>query len=132
MLNFTKIDSENPISFIRNRQDYVLDRWTPDHPTNENPSFINQDVSRAVNSRVVEDASYLRLRNISLSYDFPGLQIKAVKAFSVYATAQNLFTITDYSGFNPDVNTRGTSNIRMDYNAYPLSKIYTVGVNIGI
>lgn len=132
LLNATRIDSENPISFLRNRQAYVLNRWTPENPTNENPSFVNSRVSRAINTRVIEDASYLRLQNINLSYNFPGLDWGGIESLSIYATAQNLFTITDYSGYNPDVNSFGDSNIRIDYNEYPLSEIYTIGINIGI
>ncbi|WP_300435548.1 TonB-dependent receptor [Christiangramia sp.] len=132
LLNFTRVDSENPFSDLRNRQSYVLDRWTPDNPTDRNPSFINQDVSRAINDRVVEDASYLRLQNLSLNYTFPNLKVRAIKNLSISATGQNLFTITDYSGFNPDVNTLGTSNLRIDYNSYPLARIYTFGIKIGL
>lgn len=132
MLNFTRIDTENPFSFRRNRQAYVLDRWTPENPSTENPSFLNTNVSRAVNSRVVEDASYIRLKNLRLSYDFANLSLGGIRSLSVYANAQNLFTITNYRGYNPDVSVLGGSNIRVDYNAYPLAKTYTVGINIGI
>ena len=132
LLNFTKIDTENPISFERNRQNYVLDRWTPENPSTENPSFLTNDVSRAINSRVVEDASYLRLRSVTLSYNFPELNVDFIKDLSIYVSGQNLFTITDYSGFNPDVSTNGGSNIRIDYNSYPLSRIYTIGLNLSL
>lgn len=128
MLNFTRIDSEGPIEFRRNRMDFVLNRWTLENTTNENPSFISN--ARPLNSRVVEDASYLRLRNVRIGYTFP--DIKRIASLSLFVTAQNLFTITDYSGFNPDVSVLGNSNLRLDYNAYPLSKIYTMGVNIGL
>lgn len=130
MLNFTKIDSESPIEFRRNRMAYVLDRWTPDNPSSKNPSF-NSNTGRPVNSRVIEDASYLRLRNIQLSYEFSQFP-KFVKSLSIFASAQNLFTVTNYSGYNPDVSSLGGSNLRVDYNSYPLSKIYTIGINIGL
>ncbi|GAA3515267.1 TonB-dependent receptor [Aquimarina addita] len=122
-LNYTRIDTENPIELRRNRQSYVLDRWTPENPSTEHPSFLTNDFSRAINSRVVEDGSYFRLREITLSYNFQHLNNKFINDFSIYVTGQNLFTITDYTGFNPDIG--GT-----DYNSYPLSKIYTLGVNI--
>jgi TonB-linked SusC/RagA family outer membrane protein len=130
MLNFTRIDTENPIEFRRNRQDYVLERWTAENPSSEQPSFRSNPLQ--VNSRAVEDASFLRLRNLRLGYSFPRLQSRLISSLSMYLTGQNLFTITNYSGFNPDVSVLGTSNLRVDYNAYPLAKIYTIGINIGI
>lgn len=133
MLNFSRIDSESPIQSLRNRQAYVLDRWTPENPSTEHPSFANYDRSLAVNSRVVEDASFLRLKNARLSYTFPSnVNLGGVSSLSVYGSAQNLFTITDYTGFNPDVSSLNDSNLRLDYNTYPLARIYTLGINVNI
>lgn len=132
LANFTNIDSENPIDDLRNRQRYVLNRWTPENPTNIHPSFVNPSRTFDFNSRVVEDASFLRLKNIRLSYNFPNLSLGGISSLSVYATGQNLFTITDYRGYNPDVNVLGSSNIRIDYSAYPLARIYSLGLNIRI
>lgn len=130
MLNFTRIESENPIEFRRNRESYVLDRWTEDNKTNENPSFLNTDATRGVNSRVVEDASYIRIKYIRLSYNFPQLRWKNISSLSLYVTGQDLFTITKYSGFSPDVNVMGTSNQRYDYNSHPVAKMYSLGINV--
>ncbi len=133
LLNFSRIDSETPIEFFRNRQRYVLDRWTADNRTNENPSFANIDVSRAVNDRVIEDASYVRLKNVTLSYRVPGYANRiGLRSASVYLSAQNLVTFTSYRGYDPDVSSLGDSNIRVDYNAYPLARIYTLGIRLGI
>ena len=130
LANFTNIDSENPIDDLRNRQRYVLDRWTPSNPTNENPSYVNPSRTFDFNSRVVEDASFLRLKNLRLAYTFPNINITGLNSLSVYGSAQNLFTITDYKGFNPDINSLGSSNVRLDYAAYPLARIITFGVNV--
>lgn len=135
MLNFSRLESETPIQSLRNRQAYVLDRWTLEDPSTEHPSFVNYDRSFAVNSRVVEDASFLRLKNVRLSYTFPSsVNLGGVSSLSVYASAQNLVTITDYSGYDPDVSSFGDgySNIRLDYNTYPLARIYTLGINLNI
>lgn len=130
LMNFNRVDAEFPIEFRRNRLTYVLDRWRPDNMDSPNPSLIGY--VNPVNSRILEDASYLRLRNIRLGYTFPRLRSKVISSFSVFGTAQNLFTITNYSGYNPDVNVYGGSNLRIDYNAYPLSRIYTFGINLGL
>ncbi len=133
MFNFNTVEAENPISFRRNRFAGVLDRWTPKNPTNDHPSYIPPAVAygSAVNSRAVEDASYLRVKNIRLGYSFPKISRKHINSLSVFITGQNLFTFTNYSGYDPEVSAFGTSNIRADYNAYPLSKVYTMGFNIG-
>ena len=134
LLNFNRLDAEYPFSFRRNRLDYVLDHWTPEHPGSNTPSFIPPAVAYGskVNSRVIEDASYLRLENIKLSYSFPALQSHTIRSLSLYVSIQNLLTFTNYSGFNPDVNSFGDSNIVADYNAYPLAKIYTIGFSVGL
>lgn len=131
MLNFTKLETESPLQSLRNRQSYVLNRWTSENPSTEHPSFANYDRSLAVNSRVVEDASFIRLKNVRLSYTFPPeFNLGGVSSLSVYASAQNLLTITDYSGYDPDVSSFGSSNIRLDYNPYPVAQIYTLGINV--
>jgi len=80
----------------------------------------------------VEDASYIRLRNVTLSYDFGnkifGSQIKSLRA---YVSGTNLLTLTDYLGYNPEVNNiEDIVNVQgEDYGAYPLSKVLTFGLN---
>lgn len=132
LANFTNIDSENPIDDLRNRQTYVLDRWTPENPTNDQPSFVNPSRTFDFNSRVVEDASFLRLRSARLAYTFPNLNIRFISSLMVYASGQNLITWTDYRGYNPDVNSLGDSNLRIDYSAYPLARTYTLGINLNL
>jgi len=129
MLNVEAVNAETPIESIRNRMSYVLDRWTPTNTDSENPSFNSTSVTYAINSRVVEDASYVRLKNLRLSYTVP---VKGIRSLSVFATAQNLFTFTNYRGYDPDVNAFGNSNVKVDYSTYPLSRIYTVGLNLGL
>ena len=130
LANFTNIDSENPIDDLRNRQTYVLGRWTPENGTNAQPSFANPSRTYDFNSRAVEDASFLRLRNAKLAYAFPNLDIKGVSSLMIYASGQNLVTWTKYRGYNPDINALGNSNVRIDYSAYPLARIYSIGINV--
>jgi TonB-linked SusC/RagA family outer membrane protein len=132
LLNFNLINTENPIGFRRNRLAYVLNRWTPENHSTRNPSFVQNKSSRAVNSRVVENASFVRLKDLKLSYDFSprllqGIKLKSLK---IYADVQNLLTITNYIGYDPDVNVNGSANIRIDDNAYPLSRIFTAGIHL--
>jgi TonB-linked SusC/RagA family outer membrane protein len=102
----------------------IAERWTSEHPSNTIPkAFITS--STWLDSRYVENASFLRLKNVTLSYILP---VKIVKAptmrFKLFATAQNLLTLTKYTGYDPEV-ASGT-----DSGAYPTAKTFTFGVNI--
>ncbi|WP_422083597.1 SusC/RagA family TonB-linked outer membrane protein [Ulvibacterium sp.] len=120
-------------------QDWYDNRWTPDNPTN-NPRYI--DGSRGTelnqflqpNSSIVEDGSYIRLKNVSLGYNIPTKNILGINSARVYVTATNLITITDYTGFDPEVNIRGGNNLAqgIDFASYPRAQTYTLGINIGL
>jgi TonB-linked SusC/RagA family outer membrane protein len=80
----------------------------------------------------VEDASYIRLRNVTIAYSVPDKWVgKVFSSLRVYAAGANLFTKTDYVGYNPEVNNQSTSTGVQgeDYGAYPLSKTFTFGIN---
>ena len=135
LMNLNLIESENPISFRRNRlREAYTDRWTPDNPTNDQPSGIPPQTSYGSvnNSRAVEDASFVRLRNVELRYRVPTRFASALRSASVYLAAQNLLTLTGYSGFDPEVSAFGSSNVRIDYNAYPLARTFSAGVRLGL
>ena len=130
LANFTNIDSENPIDDLRNRQTYVLNRWTEENPSTTEPSFVNPSRTYDFNSRIVEDATFVRLRNTRLAYTFNNLNSDWLSSLMIYMSGQNLVTWTDYRGYNPDINALGESNVRIDYSAYPLARVYTMGVNL--
>lgn len=93
-----------------------------------------------ISSRWVEDGSFVRLKNISLSYNIPGSLLsrqKVVKGVKATIGAQNLFTITDYSGYDPEVGASVGANVNaanqaigLDYGRYPLTPIYTFTLNV--
>ncbi len=114
-----------------------LDRWTPENPGNKYPRALSSgslDVG-IFSSAIVEDASYLRLRNVTLSYSLPNQVLKRAKIQSVrvYISGSNLWTLTKYSGSDPEANTYGQSTtlIGVDNGGYPQSKIYQAGVTLG-
>jgi len=111
----------------------VLNRWTP---TNTNTDIPRANIKRGAvfSDRWVEDASYIRLKNISLGYTFNESLIRTIKFRSarIYVSAQNIFTITGYKGVDPEVSYRSSNmNIGLDYASYPNNKSITVGVNLG-
>ncbi|MDV7188469.1 TonB-dependent receptor [Lutibacter sp. TH_r2] len=133
MLNATRIEAEGMID-PKNQSIAVMDRWRNPGDVTIVPkaSWGNTDNSR-ISTRFIEDASYLRFKTISLSYNFnqellDKLQLGSLR---VYLTGENLFTITDYSGFDPEVNAYGGSNtVRgIDYGTYPQTRNIIFGLS---
>lgn len=83
-------------------------------------------------SRYLEDGDYLRLNNASLGYNFDASDIKWLKKARIYITGQNLFVITDYSGFDPEVNSQGGNVKGVDFGAFPSTRTILFGLNISI
>lgn len=115
-----------------NQQAEVMDRWTANNPNGKYPRahvLVNQNMLQS--DFLIEDGSFLRVQNLTVGYTFE--KIPFLRSLRLYGTAQNLLTITGYSGYNPEVNSQGQSNLQMgvDYNAYPTSRSFIFGVNIG-
>ena len=133
ILNATRIETEGMLD-PKNQSTAVLNRWRQPGDVTDIPrsSFGNSDNSR-VSTRFIEDASYLRFKAITLSYSLPQkiLESLNISGFKVYATGENLFSITDYSGFDPEVNAFGGSNtIRgIDFGTYPQTRNLIFGIN---
>ena len=120
-------------TFRRNRNpEHIRDRWTPNNPGAKWPSGIETSLygPSEVISLFVENASYLRLRQVALSYNIPVANTKVLQMATVSLTASNLITITDYSGVNPDANINAGGNARVDYATYPLARTVTLGVQL--
>ena len=84
----------------------------------------------------LEDGSYLRLQNVNLGYTFPNKWLKKAKISNlrIYLQGSNLFTLTNYSGYNPEVNKRADDALRPgeDYCSYPLSRTFSIGLNFNM
>jgi hypothetical protein len=104
-----------------NASTVLLDSWTPDNPSDYMPK-IGAQTNSHLDSRYVEDASYLRLKNIRLTYTLP-LPAKrfAGATLRIFAGAQNLLTISRYKGYDPEI-AGGT-----DTGAYPVARTFSVG-----
>jgi len=108
--------------------------WTPENRNAKYPR-ITRTLTANMSSRFVEDGSYLRFRNIQLAYNLPVSRVgKWFRSAQVYASGQNLITLTKYSWYDPEVNVYGGSNSisqGIDYSIYPMSKSVTVGIRCG-
>ncbi len=110
-------------------------RWTPTNPSNLYPRVnANAGGTRQISSRIVEDASYFRIKTVQFGYNFPVKWVKSIKAViaRIYVSAQNLFTFTKYSGPDPEVSTAAGNNLMpgFDYSPYPRTRVVTIGGTI--
>lgn len=110
----------------------LRDRWTTTNASNTVPS-VDGYVKYDVTSRFIEDGSFLRLKNLTLGYTLPEKLTRKfyVSKLRVYATAQNLFCLTRYSGYDPEVNVKSSPLMpSFDWGAYPRSKSFTFGLEL--
>ncbi len=112
----------------------LLDRWdSVSNPNGKTPKVVNAPVVQ-VSDNYIEDGSYIRLKTLTLGYNFsPNVASKILaKQIRLYVMAQNLITITHYSGLDPETNFYDQNNLQpgIDYGVYPNSKTYTIGLNI--
>ena len=133
ILNQMMVDSYFPVSFRRNKlADVYLNRWTPSNPTNEYPSFVNptSQGQRTINSKTVEDASYLRIQAVRLSYEVPIPKNKFVRSVNIFVTGQNLKTFTKYKGYDPDFNSDGLLSRGYDAGSFPNPRTISLGIEV--
>jgi TonB-linked SusC/RagA family outer membrane protein len=109
--------------------------WRPDAQSNLHPRLGYDVISNqaiGISDRIIEDGSYLRLNNVTISYDIPVENSSLMERLNVYIAGQNLFTWTDYSGYNPEVSSflnNGLIN-GVDWNGAPNAKTILLGLNI--
>jgi TonB-dependent starch-binding outer membrane protein SusC len=121
----------------------LLDRWTPTNTDTDIPrvSVDDKNRNRRVSTRFLEDGSYMRIRNVTLGYDLTGVfKSKNIRAWRLYVSAQNLLTITKYSGLDPEIqaNTNDTRGydvssdlaVGIDWGTVPAPRTFLVGMNL--
>ena len=147
----------NRIFMERNRTTDALNRWTPQNTDTDQPrnGFLDIPYGSYANSHFVENASYLRLKNLTLGYSFLH-NWRFIKGIRVSFSAEDLLTFTEYTGWNPETNTVGYSSdatletrvgggpqsgiggsqqsanggAGLDWNAYPAMRTFTFGINV--
>ena len=118
----------------------ALDRWVAG--TNENTSvpregYFLSTYGSYVNSRFVENASYVRLKSVSIAYNIPPhllSRTKIIQGIQIYASGQNLLTITKYTGTDPEVNVHSSNNLGggEDFGVFPAFRTFTIGAKLSI
>ncbi|REE01147.1 SusC/RagA family TonB-linked outer membrane protein [Marinoscillum furvescens] len=144
VLNLNRVEFESPMGSAQNGFVALMDQWTPDNTDTDIHALKYQQVfGRPVNgTRIsdlyVEDGSFLRLKTVSFGYRLPEnvLSKVFVKSCRVFVSAQNIFTWTNYSGYDPEVSIPPRGGVsaalapNLDFSAYPQSVTITGGVNI--
>ncbi len=118
-----------------NKYAQVLERWTGPSTTNDakNPRYTFSDPNNNArfSDRYVEDASFIKVKNILLGYTFNNKNVaKLFKGLRVYAQVKNAFTFTKYTGFDPEIGATGLLNTGVDRGAYPQARTYSFGIDI--
>ncbi len=116
----------------------ALNRWRPTN-TNTDVPKATTGRSRKASTRFVFDGSFIRLKNLALGYSLPSSVLRnvGIQKLRLFISAQNIWTITDYEGYDPEVNyrtygnTNGNRNLGLDYGSYPNAKAVTFGLNVG-
>ncbi|MDP3915446.1 MAG: TonB-dependent receptor [Bacteroidota bacterium] len=113
-------------------KDFYDNRWTEENPNNHTPRSGYNPRTFPDNNYFIYDASYFRCKNITFSYDIPTNKNRIIQKANIYFSADNLFTLTDYPGYNPDASAFGNRNLGsgVDIGVYPSSKTYRIGLNI--
>ncbi|WP_235954609.1 SusC/RagA family TonB-linked outer membrane protein [Cyclobacterium salsum] len=119
----------------------VLDRWTPEMPNTDIPRAVSGDPNRnaRASSRWIEDGSYFRIKNLSLGYTIPAGALESfsrgsISSIRVYLSSQNLLTLTDYSGYDPEIAVRtgvdSTLGTGIDYGQFPAARTLMAGLQL--
>ncbi|WP_161964124.1 SusC/RagA family TonB-linked outer membrane protein [Chitinophaga flava] len=130
---------------VRNQAKDALDHWKNAGDISDRPKVIwGGSGANQSSTRYLEDVSYARIRNLTLGYTLPKHLLGAMKMQSlrVYAQAENLFTLTSYKGWDPDININplpptstasvATTNAGTDFYRYPTSRVFTFGISVGL
>ncbi|WP_068472517.1 SusC/RagA family TonB-linked outer membrane protein [Saccharicrinis aurantiacus] len=123
-------------AYAYNRHKDMTDQWTPSNPNSHIPSYRgkpNEHINYYGNTALwLEDGSFLRVRNITLGYTLPNRMTEKanISKCRFFLTAQNPLTFTKYTGFDPEVGGTSINSRGLDKGNYPITSLYSVGVNL--
>lgn len=153
ILNFQRYRNESMVSAYNNQANTVADRAVAEmidpngsttdidnyqltNPDTDMPRFsqLNVNGNSRMSDRWIDDGSYLRVQNVSLAYTFPAEWTRKarIERLRLYVNAQNLYTFTNYSGYDPEIGSFDQNPLRqnIDMGRYPLPRVFTIGMDI--
>lgn len=137
--NGTKVLTQGMLRLFGAETD-VLNAWTPENPNTDVPRAVNGDPNQnsRTSTRFVEDGSYMRIKSLSIGYTLPTDVLSsfaggAIRQLRIYASFQNLLTVTDYTGYDPEIGSRTSNDLiqGIDYGQYPQPRTIMGGVQLG-
>jgi TonB-linked SusC/RagA family outer membrane protein len=133
LLNANRLAFEgNSGRLLQNQFVSVLNRWTINNQNNS-MYVAKGDGDKVYSSRVIEDGSYIRLKTLQIGYTIPTKDAKRlnIQSFRIYVSGQNLWTLTNYTGYDPEVSAYSSAlTPGFDYSVYPRAKTMTIGINL--
>ncbi len=140
IFNATRVETEGMVDY-KNQSRVVMDRWrAPGDVTDIPRATPNNTRNSMISTRFVEDGSYLRFKAITLAYNLPAniLEQAGIAQARIYVTGENIFTITSYKGYDPEVSAFGLNNDNtlkniapgIDFGTYPQTRNIIVGINL--
>ncbi|MFY0483956.1 SusC/RagA family TonB-linked outer membrane protein [Flavobacterium sp. PLA-1-15] len=136
VMNLTRRSGTSNASLFQNQLVEAMNYWTPDNTNTDIPRPIGADnnTNLVISDRYVEDGSYLRIQNLTLGYNLPADLISKIKMsrVRVYGSVQNLYTFTNYSGYDPEIGSFNQSPLLsgIDNGRYPSPRTFAFGVNL--
>lgn len=133
-----RMEGAVPYTWLNITKDFWENRWTPDNPTNARGNFASETLNPTAayaSSYYVEDASFLRLKTLTLSYTLPQSLIRKISPsrisnVRIYVTGENLYTWTNYSGFDPEIDSGNPLLTGFDRISYPRTRSVIFGLSI--
>lgn len=133
IMNISKIDMKSGVGWYNAPRELLTEAWTPTNPSNTQFKISSSNQNNLqVSDWLVENGSYLRIKNIQLGYTLPtSLLSKAkIERIRIWTGAYNLFTFTKYSGLDPEIGSGSPLSMGVDQGYYPVAKSFMFGVNL--
>ena len=111
-----------------------MDRWTSEGTSNSTPRYtwVDTNKNNRISDLYIEDGSYIRLKNLQLGYTFPSDFLSKIRAtnWRIYISAENVFTLTNYTGVDPEIGAISSFDIGIDRAVYPQARTVRVGTSL--
>lgn len=117
---------------LYNFETHVVDRWTGDGTSNKEPRATTGGYNWVPSDRFIQDGSFLRLRSLTIGYNITGKWIDRAKISKarIYIRGTNLYTLTKFTGYTPEIGSGDVLSSGIDYGVYPITAVYSIGANI--
>jgi len=115
-----------------NFENHVINRWTGPGTSNKEPKPSFGGYNYTPSDRFIQDGSFVRLRSMTLGYTFPSSLIKkeVIQQLRIYIKGSNLFTLTKFTGYSPEIGSYDVLSNGIDFGIYPITSTYSFGVNL--